>query len=173
MKNYVIKWGEFFEPNPAPLAGHRWEHPKNPVRTYGSVQFQRPSLGEAKDFAMTIIRKDRQMHKFLVNSEQDSVRFDIWTEPDIMKSLNPNLQFVNRKTSMHRFGELQGGTHFPSYAVLQLVWYECYREKHEWGGREAYYLDRYAKLKLDASRFYPTPLEDEDEDTQKEPVIFH
>ena len=74
---------------------------------------------------------------------------------------------------MHRFGELQGGTHFPSYAVLQLVWYEDYREQHIWHGHEAYILGRYAKLKLGASRFYPAPLDDEDEQAQKEPVIRH
>ena len=171
MKTYIIKWGESFEPNPALLAGEVWQHPKQRVKTYGCVEFERPTLGEAKDFAMTLIRKSPHMHKFLVHPEQSLVKFCQWTDSDTMLSLQPNLQFIQRKTDTHRFGEIQNGTHFPSYALLELVWYRLYREENAWKRHERHILDRYKAIQLGASRFYPGTLEDTY--LQKEPILRH
>ena len=169
MKNYIVKWGEYFKPNPAPLAGQAWEHPKQRIKTYGCIKFKKKTLGEAKDFAMTIIRKSQDMHKFLVNPEQFAIIFDYWTEPETMIHVQPNLQFIQRKTSTHNFGVLENGTHFPSFALIEITWYHLYQKENTWKGHESHILNRYKKLQLGAPTFYPGTFKDKH--LQKEPIL--
>ena len=176
MTRYVVKIGEHYLPNKAPIAGHPWEIPETEILTHACIPFERKTLGEAKDFAMTVIRKIQPMHKFQTHPEQNNTHFLDWVGPERKMMLQPSLKQVHRKSTPVQDPKLQNGTYFDSYAIIEVVWFDLYDKDHIAPEiYENWILETYQKLKLDASKFNPTyyPDDDKKSDRIKHPIIRH